>query len=49
MCSSDLEGADLAALDAAVPCSPYGVECLMCEHCSLRDTRNDLLMKSLEE
>lgn len=43
------EGADLAALDAAVPCSPYGVECLMCEHCSLRDTRNDLLMKSLEE
>ena len=43
------EGADLAALDEVVPCSPYGVECLMCEHCSLRDTRNDLLMKSLEE
>lgn len=43
------EGADLAALDEAVPCSPYSVECLMCEHCSLRDTRNDLLMKSLED
>ncbi len=43
------EGADLAALDAAVPCDPYGVDCLMCEHCSLRDTRNDLLMKSLED
>ena len=40
------EGADLTALDEVVPCSPYGVECLMCEHCSLRDTRNDLLMKS---
>lgn len=43
------EGADLEALDATVPCSPYSVECLMCEHCSLRDTRNDLLMKSLED
>lgn len=43
------EGADLDALDAVVPCNPYGVDCLMCEHCSLRDTRNDLLMKSLED
>lgn len=43
------EGADLAALDAVVPCDPYGIDCLMCEHCSLRDTRNDLLMKSLED
>lgn len=43
------EGANLAALDAAVPCEPYGVACLMCEHCSLRDTRNDLLMRSLED
>ncbi len=44
-----LEEALALTTDEVVPCSPYGVECLMCEHCSLRDTRNDLLMKSLEE
>ena len=32
-----------------VPCDLYGVDCLMCEHCSLRDTRNDMLMKLLED
>jgi len=43
------EGASLAALDAAVPCEPYGVACLMCEHCSLRDTRTDLLVAAMDE
>ncbi|WP_242369858.1 iron-sulfur cluster assembly scaffold protein [Adlercreutzia muris] len=43
------EGAGLEELDAMVPCDLYGVDCLMCEHCSLRDTRNDMLMKLLED
>lgn len=40
------EGAGLPKLDAAVPCDSYGVACLMCEHCSLRDIRTDLLVSS---
>ena len=43
------EGTNLPALDAAVPCDPYGVACLMCEHCSLRDIRTDLLVSSWED
>ena len=38
------EGAGLAELDAAVPCDSYSVACLMCEHCSLRDTRLDMMV-----
>ena len=42
------EGAGLAELDEVVPCEPYGVACLMCEHCSLRDTRTDLLVAAMD-
>ena len=38
------EGAGLAELDAVVPCDSYSVACLMCEHCSLRDTRLDMMV-----
>ena len=43
------EGASLEELDAVVPCDTLGVACLMCEHCSLRDTRTDLLLASMDE
>lgn len=43
------EGASLEALDKAVPCDGYSVHCLMCEHCSLRDIRTDLLMSSWDD
>lgn len=43
------EGIGLAALDAAVPCDGYSVSCLMCEHCSLRDIRTDLLMAEWDD
>ena len=42
------EGAGLAELDAVVPCDSYSVACLMCEHCSLRDTRTDLLVAAMD-
>ncbi|MFR7493562.1 MAG: hypothetical protein ACLUVF_02380 [Adlercreutzia sp.] len=40
--------AGLAELDAVVPCDSYSVACLMCEHCSLRDTRTDLLVAAMD-
>lgn len=43
------EGAALADLDAVVPCDTFGVTCLMCEHCSLRDTRTELLVASMDD
>ena len=42
------EGAGLAELDAVVPCDSYSVACLMCEHCSLRDTRTDLFVAAMD-
>ena len=39
------QGADRAQLDARVPCDEQGVACIMCEHCSLRDTRLELLLQ----
>ncbi len=36
------QGATLAELDAAVPCDECSVDCLLCEHCSLRETRVEL-------
>ncbi|MCR5582666.1 MAG: iron-sulfur cluster assembly scaffold protein [Eggerthellaceae bacterium] len=33
----------LAELDKRVPCDMGGVTCMVCEHCSLRDLRFDLL------
>ncbi|WP_241157350.1 iron-sulfur cluster assembly scaffold protein [Adlercreutzia sp. ZJ242] len=38
------EGATRAELDAAVPCEEYSVPCMMCEHCSLRDMRVEMLV-----
>lgn len=37
-------GASCADLDRLAPCDPDSTACLMCEHCSLRDTRVDLLV-----
>lgn len=37
-------GARLADLDRLVPCEPDSTACLMCEHCSLRDCRTDMLV-----
>ncbi|WP_241156477.1 MULTISPECIES: iron-sulfur cluster assembly scaffold protein [unclassified Adlercreutzia] len=38
------EGVTRAELDAAVPCEEYSVPCMMCEHCSLRDMRVEMLV-----
>jgi NifU-like protein involved in Fe-S cluster formation len=35
-------GLSLEELDALVPCDSYSVPCLVCEHCSLRDSRVEL-------
>lgn len=43
------EGAGLAELDALAPCDTAGIACLMCEHCSLRDTRTELLVASMDD
>ena len=43
-----ITGRRQAELDAAVPCDSYSVACLMCEHCSLRDTRTDLLVAAMD-
>lgn len=36
------QGSTLAQLDGVLPCDDRSVECLLCEHCSLRDLRVDL-------
>jgi NifU-like protein len=35
-------GFSIEELDKRVPCEKYGIACLMCEHCSLRDGRIDV-------
>jgi NifU-like protein involved in Fe-S cluster formation len=35
-------GLSLEEIDAIVPCDTYSVPCLVCEHCSLRDSRIEL-------
>ncbi len=40
-------GATLAKLDDVVPCDECSIPCSMCEHCSLRDARIELLVDSL--
>jgi NifU-like protein involved in Fe-S cluster formation len=35
-------GLSLDEIDAIMPCDPYSVPCLVCEHCSLRDSRVEL-------
>lgn len=42
-------GVSLAELDELVPCDTYSVACLMCEHCSLRDIRTDMLMAEWDD
>lgn len=42
------EGATLAELDAAVGCDEASVACMMCEHCSLRTMRTEMLVDALE-
>lgn len=37
-------GRSLAELNAELPCDELSVNCLMCEHCSLRDARVELLV-----
>ncbi|MEY8561607.1 iron-sulfur cluster assembly scaffold protein [Eggerthellaceae bacterium 3-80] len=43
------QGVTLAELDQRVPCDTYSVACLMCEHCSLRDIRTDMLMAEWDD
>ena len=43
------QGTSLAELDRALPCDDCSVSCLMCEHCSLRDLRVDLLVNEALE
>lgn len=37
-------GMSLAEMDEKLPCDTSSVTCLLCEHCSLRDTRVDMLV-----
>lgn len=41
------EGGSLDEVDAVVPCDSYSVSCMMCEHCSLRDMRIDMLVDGM--
>lgn len=38
------EGASLGDLDAQLPCDQDSIDCIMCEHCSLRDGRVELMV-----
>ncbi|MCI8367515.1 MAG: hypothetical protein HFJ66_07995 [Eggerthellaceae bacterium] len=40
-------GATLAQLNEQLPCDENSLSCLKCEHCSLRDTRTDLLVDEM--
>lgn len=40
-------GAGLTQLNALVPCDTYSPACLICEHCSLRNSRTDLLVEGV--
>lgn len=40
-------GATIADLDKIVPCVSSSVACLLCEHCSLRDTRIDMVVDAM--
>ena len=37
-------GITLAELNEKLPCDTSSVVCLLCEHCSLRDTRLDMMV-----
>ena len=42
------QGATLDELNERVGCDEGSVECILCEHCSLRDIRTDMFMDALE-
>ena len=42
-------GASIEALDRVVPCDELSIPCAMCEHCSLRDARVELLFGGEDE
>ena len=41
-------GASIEELDRVVPCDELSIPCAMCEHCSLRDSRTDLLVAAMD-
>ena len=41
------QGASLAQLDKLAPCDQDSVDCIMCEHCSLRDARINALVDAM--
>lgn len=42
------QGAGLEELDRRVPCDTSGISCALCEHCSLRDTRLEIMLAAAE-
>lgn len=42
-------GASLAQLDEQLSCDGDSLACMMCEHCSLRDARTDLLVEEVRK
>ena len=42
-------GASIEELDRVVPCDELSIHCAMCEHCSLRDARVELLFGGEDE
>lgn len=42
------QGAGLEELDRRVPCDTSGIPCALCEHCSLRDTRLEIMLAAAE-
>lgn len=42
------QGAGLEELDRRVPCDASGIPCVLCEHCSLRDTRLEIMLEAAE-
>lgn len=43
------QGADLAELDRRCPCDTNKMACILCEHCSLRESRVDLYLASFKK
>lgn len=40
------QGATVAQLDDVVPCSSTSIPCIVCEHCSMRDMRLEMMLVS---
>lgn len=43
------QGADVAELDRRCPCVTTKMACILCEHCSLRETRVDLYLEQFKK